>query len=117
MDAFVHQELPYQLLPPGSAQANGTRADEVMFQMLPEPVYQTRMCGLEMEPLTALEGLGTRWDLELTLAPWDGGLKAVVLYADDRFDAAWARQFLEGYVELAAEVARHLSTPTTAVSA
>ena len=116
MDAFVHQEVPYQLLPPGSAQADGTRVDEVMFQMLPEPVYQTRMCNLEMEPMTAPDGLGIRWDLELTLAPWDGGLKAVVLYADDRFDRVWARRFLDGYATLAGEVSRHLSAPTAAIA-
>jgi hypothetical protein len=106
VDAFVHQELPYHLLPAGTVQLDGARADDVMFQMLPEPVYQTRMYDLVVEPISILDGLGARWDLELTLAPWDRGFKTLVLYAEDRFSRDWARGLIETYADLAARVSR-----------
>jgi hypothetical protein len=105
--AFMHQALPYQLLPLDTMPAGSVRADNLVFQIMAEPVYTTRMANIEAEVLVP-DGVGSRFDLELALVPQDGGFRAVLFYSRAHFDPAFASAFISGYASLAAA---HAATP------
>lgn len=103
IDAFVHQELPYQLLPLDTMHANALL--DVVFQMMAEPTHQLQVADLQVEPMDAPDGLVSRFDLDFALIPRRGGLEALLGYAPDRFDGAWAHDMASGYARLARTVA------------
>jgi hypothetical protein len=99
-EAFLHESLPYQLLPlpsPGSAHQ---RTEDVVFQMLGEPIeVATRAAGLVLEGV-APQGVA-RFDLELAVIPQKGGLAVSLFYARERLVGSWAQAFVESYVAVA----------------
>ena len=102
MEAMRHQDLPFQLLPPGTVSGPG-RTDDVMFQLLGSFLERADMAGDELADLEAqLER--RRFALEFVLVPQGGALTALVLGARDRFHPDWAAALVDGYVRLAAQV-------------
>lgn len=113
VEAFLHESIPYQMLPLKSQDTRG-RVDDVVFQMLltPPPGTKVSARGVEFELYTP-DSLGSRFTLELGLIPQhDGSCKAMLFYARDRYTQSEARAMLDGYVALAADAA----VPAAAVS-
>lgn len=104
MDAFVHQAVPYQLLPANTMAAGQRRPDDVMFQMVPQPAAAPTIAGADAE-IVVVDALGTRFECELQLYPLGGGLQAVLFYNRARLDDGWAGALLDGYVGLARRLA------------
>jgi Condensation domain len=111
LEAFLHQELPYQMLPVGVIKTDTVR--DVVFQVFAEPLIQTDIAGLAIEPVAIPDGLASRFDLDFALTPRDRGFEILVAYANDRFDRAWVSQIVCGYVSMAAAVA---ANPTMGLS-
>jgi hypothetical protein len=103
-DAFMHQAVPYHLLPANIVEGGLGRINEVMFQMIAEPIRSVKMAKLEADVLVP-EGIGSRFDLELVLVPRAGGFRGVLFYNSSRFDGRWARRFIASYAAFAAAVA------------
>ncbi|MEU6476622.1 condensation domain-containing protein [Streptomyces sp. NPDC047017] len=104
--AFLNQGVPYQLLPLREAQSQGARADDIVFQMLAEPVYSTTAGGLALEVLVP-DGVGSRFELELVLVPHDEGLHVLLFYNGGRLDEKFATELAERYVTAAERVSRN----------
>jgi non-ribosomal peptide synthetase component F len=102
-EALVHQQVPYYLLSQGELRSGDRRADEVVFQMLPEIPAPVAIGALEVEVL--LPEVASRFDLELAVVPRGGGLDVLLQYARGRVDDAWAAGFVAAYASFAAEVA------------
>lgn len=112
-EAFIHESIPYQLLPIPAATAATQRVEDVMFQMLGEPIkVSTRAAGLELEGVVP-RGVA-RFDCELAVIPHEGGLQVSLFHATDRIDGGWARAMADDYVALvsagAADPGRSLAT-------
>jgi len=104
--AFAHQDLPYQLLPLDTVRAGAARPESVVFQLFAGPLERTVAAGVEWEPIiTVPDGIGSRWDFELSLAPAGDDLAVLLCYASDLYAPEWARRFLDDYVALVQEVA------------
>jgi non-ribosomal peptide synthetase component F len=102
VDAFLHEGIPYQMLPTTFQETNG-RVDDVVFQLLltPPPGTKVTARGVDFELYTP-DTLGSRFGLELGLIPQHTGeCKAMLFYTTDRFDRERARGLLDGYLALA----------------
>lgn len=111
--AFRHQGVPYHLVP--SRGVMSSRADEVVFQVIAEPVHGMDMADLRAEALVP-EELGSRFDFELVLVPnSDGGYRVILFTVEGRLSAAFCEEFLFGYVSLAGRAARSPRFPLDAV--
>ena len=95
-EAFLHQALPYQLLPANTIQAGPRRPDDVVFQLLSEPMNATNIRDARVEMLLPAS-LSRRFDLELTLVPRDGALNLALYYNAARLDRDRVAAFLEEY--------------------
>lgn len=102
MDGLRHQELPSQLLPPGTVAGAG-RTDDVMFHLLGSMMSRADMAGDELDDLEAQLDR-SRFALEFVVVPRDDDLTALVLCDRDRFLPDWAQALVKDYVELAAAV-------------
>lgn len=98
MDAFVHQAMPLHMLPITPA-GTTRRPDDVVFQMMPDPVYSTRAGGLDVEVLVP-DGVATRFELELVAVPAEDTVRVLLFFNPDRFSAEFARELLATYVEM-----------------
>jgi hypothetical protein len=105
VEALLHQSLPIQMLAPDSLPKGKGRAEDVVFQMIPNPIDRCQIGTAEFV-VQPPAGIGTRFTLELELWPCDGGLKAVLFYRRDRFAPAWARSFVHDYSRLVDAVVR-----------
>lgn len=103
--AFIHQALPYQMLPLDEMKSEGRRPDDVGFQMMAEPIVRTTMGELDVEVLVP-DGVGSRMEVELVLIPRNG-FRAIVFYNRARVDDGWAEAFLSQYVTLASCIAKN----------
>ncbi|MFG2603299.1 condensation domain-containing protein [Streptomyces sp. NPDC048514] len=108
--AFLNQGVPYQLLPLREAQSQGARADDIVFQMLAEPVYSTTAGGLDLEVLVP-DGVGSRFELELVLVPHDKGFHVLLFYNQGRLDEKFATELAERYVAAAERVSQNTGLP------
>lgn len=99
MDAYVHQSLPYQLLPADSLTQGDRRPDDVVFQMVPRSTGGHQVAGAAAEAIV-VDHLGTRFECELQLYPTENGLRVVVFYNRARLDNRLAQQLLDGFVAL-----------------
>jgi hypothetical protein len=118
LGAFAHQELPYQMLPLDTLRAESARPDAVVFQMFAGPMRRAAAGGVAFEPvLDVPEGIGSRWEFELSLTPAEDGLGVLLCYADEVYDRDWARAFAAGYASLAAAVAREPEAPLSSLLA
>jgi hypothetical protein len=102
-EALLHQQLPYYLLPADVVTAGSHRADDFVFQMLPDIPPPTRVGDLEVEVL--LPEVASRFDLELALVPRGGRLTVLLQCAEQRVDRQWAAQLVSEYASLAARFA------------
>jgi hypothetical protein len=101
--ALAHQDLPYHLLPTDRT-AQPVRADDLVFQMLAEPIDQvTRTAGLEFAGI--VPDVVGRFDVEFSLMPRDDDCAAKLYFTPERLDPGWARDFITSYVALAADFA------------
>jgi hypothetical protein len=114
VEAFLHQALPYQLLPVTGAERTGRRADDVVFQMLADPVYTTTAGGAEIEVMVP-DGVGSRFELELVLVPVGEALRALLFHDAARLEPGFAERFVDRYVTAAAAVARRPDIPLAQV--
>src|SRR5207248_5484782 len=114
---FSHEAVPYQMISLREIGQPEGRADDVVFQMLPEAraSVHAEHAGVDITSLR-LDGLGSRFPLELTLVPDDEGLEAVLFYVDGRFDRAWAAAFAKRYGQLAARLAAAPARPVASVA-
>jgi hypothetical protein len=112
VNAFIHESIPYQMLPIKFQDTAG-RVDDVVFQMLltPPPGTTVSARGVEFELYTP-DSLGSRFTLELGLIPQPtGSCKAMLFYGRDRFEQGWAAEFLDTYVAIAGAAAADPSRP------
>jgi hypothetical protein len=106
IDGFLHEAIPYQMLPL-TFQGNSGRVDDVVFQMLltPPPGTKVNARGVDFELYTP-DVLGSRFGLELGLIPQHtGDCQAMLFYTTNRFSTTWASQLLDDYLALAAAAA------------
>lgn len=116
--AFAHQALPFQMLPLGTIDAGSLRPDAVVFQLFTGPMAPAVRAGVRFDPVVDVPGgIGSRWEFELSVAPASDGLAVLLCYADDLFDATWARGFLDGYVALASALAHEPRAPAASLVA
>ncbi|MFR9795268.1 condensation domain-containing protein [Streptomyces sp. MS06] len=110
MEAFVHQALPFQMLPinPGGTDR---RLDDVVFQMMADPVYATRAGGLDLEVLVP-DDVATRFELELVAVPDRDTVRVLLFYNPDRFDPEFAESLLAAYVDICTSAARSAAPHT-----
>lgn len=102
-EAQLHQHLPYYLLSQEELRVDDRRADEVVFQLLPEIPAPVAVGPVQVEVL--LPEVASRFDLELAVVPRAGGLDVLLQYSRRRVDDAWAAGFVAAYASLAADVA------------
>ena len=119
LDGFAHQELPHHLVPrdpPRDAGGDALRLDDVVFQMLAEPLEVAVDAGRARFEGMVPDVVG-RFDFELGIMPRGRGFGVKLFYAADRLDPAWAQLFVATYVSVAAEVAARPEAPIGAQSA
>jgi hypothetical protein len=104
MDAILHQSLPYYVLPIEAIRTGPRRPDDVVFQMMAQPLYNTKMANIDVEVIVP-EGVGNRFELELALVPQKGGFRAVLFYNPNRLGSEWTRQFISRYTHITQVVA------------
>lgn len=96
MEAFVHQALPFQMLPVNFGGA-GRRPDDVVFQMMADPVYSTRAGDLEIKVLVP-DDVSTRFELELVAVPDEDQVRVLLFFNPDRFEPAFVEGLLDSYL-------------------
>nr|BFE59210.1 hypothetical protein GCM10020063_037360 [Dactylosporangium thailandense] len=106
-DAFIHQELPYHLLPLDPQRGAG-RPDDLVFQMLAEPAERRRVPGAWVEAYVP-DGVATRFRAEFALVPRQQGIQVLLFHAGLAPDVAAA--LTTGYADIAAEVAARVGGP------
>lgn len=110
--AFAHQELPFQMLPLDTIAADSQRPDAIVFQLFAGPMTRTVRAGVVFEPVIDVPiGIGSRWEFELSLLPAGDEMRVLLCFAEDLYDAGWARQFLSSYVALAGALAADPNAP------
>ncbi|MDP9105523.1 MAG: condensation domain-containing protein, partial [Candidatus Eremiobacteraeota bacterium] len=94
-EAFVHQQCPLHLLPGDVTARGGRRADETVFQMLPQPLDGGRMgdVGIAM----VAPDVESRFDFEATVMVEQGDLALMVLWNEARLSSDWVDRFLREY--------------------
>ncbi|MGA4844124.1 amino acid adenylation domain-containing protein [Streptomyces sp. G45] len=113
LDAFAHQELPFErlveeLAPPRDMGRNPIV--QAWFDLF-TPHCRLVVEGAEAERIVP-EGGTTRFDVELRLAEQeDGGLAGELVYATDLFERATMDVFVEHYAALLARVAKDPGRP------
>jgi hypothetical protein len=114
-EAFIHECLPYQLLPVPAATVADQRVEDVMFQMLGEPIkVSTRAAGVELEGVVP-RGVA-RFDCELAVVPHEAGLQVSLFHATSRLAPEWARSLVDDYVALVTAAAADPSRPLAALA-
>jgi hypothetical protein len=98
MDAFVHQAMPMQMLPLTLGDTS-RRPDDVVFQMMPDPIYSTRAGGLDIEVLVP-DDVATRFELELVAVPTGDTIRVLLFFNPDRFSPEFVRELLAAYVDI-----------------
>lgn len=108
LGALGYQSLPIQLVPFPAMDGWRLGSPEIMFHLLAgEPPTGSDMADLRAEQLPTPDGLGSRFDLEMTIVPQGDQLKVLLRYSTRRFSRAWIADFLTAYRALAARFAAH----------
>jgi hypothetical protein len=105
VDAMVHQELPYHLLPANILPPGRRRVDDVVFQMLPGLGERARAGEVAAEVLVP-DAVVSRFALELTIIPHHAGLTALLQYGEQRIGAQVAERLVARYRDIATAAAR-----------
>jgi non-ribosomal peptide synthetase component F len=103
--ALADQELPMAMLPTGALnRATMVGISNLVFQVLPTRASGSGEAAGGGGRVTMLHGLnrstGSRFDLEMVLAPDPTRLRGFLRYASDRFPADWVREFAAAYCDL-----------------
>ncbi|HVR99443.1 MAG TPA: amino acid adenylation domain-containing protein, partial [Thermoanaerobaculia bacterium] len=100
--AHAHQDVPFeklvQELSPERSLAQ-TPLFQVMFVLQNAPVESLEIQNLRLRPVSGA-GTTAKFDLELSLGEWNGGLRGAVEYATDLFDTATMDRLLVHYESL-----------------
>jgi hypothetical protein len=100
--ALDHQAFAH-FLPPAGEQPAARNVEDFIFQMLPELPPPMAAGDLEVEVLPPT--VASRFDLELSVLPRRGGLRALFQFSPHRIDEALADRLAAGYAELITAVA------------
>jgi len=111
LEAFVNQELPYQMLPFQSVTT--ASALDLVFQVFASEVHQMVVSGVDIRAFPMPDGWGVRFDLDFSVIPEGNGMAVLVAYSVDRFGAAWVRTLLEDFTRLAHTAAEDPEAPLT----
>jgi len=95
-EAFVHQACPLHLLPAEITVRSGRRADEAVFQMLPNELNRSRMRDVDIT-LVVPEAIESRFDFEVTALLERDELALVVFWNRNRLAAHWVSDFLREF--------------------
>jgi non-ribosomal peptide synthetase component F len=113
--ALAHQDLPYHLLPQARAASPSVRVDDVVFQMLAEPIDRVTRTG-DLELAGVVPDVVGRFDVEFALMVKEDGCAAKLYFTRSRLDPAWARHFITSYAALAGAVADDPARPIRALA-
>ena len=89
LDAFTHQDLPFEQLVSVLApqrNLNHNPLFQIMFILQNTPDSELNLCGLDISPLL-LESNTAKFDLTLSLTEAHGGIAGMIEYSTDLFDA------------------------------
>ncbi|HEU4426228.1 MAG TPA: condensation domain-containing protein [Pilimelia sp.] len=106
IQALLHQDLPYQMLPPNMIRSATGRPDDVVFQMLDPATSRADVHGAELDDLEP-QIERSRFDLEFALVPVGGTYVALMMYTSQVFDPPEAQRFVDEFAALAAALAEH----------
>ena len=95
-EALVHQACPLHLLPAEITVHKGRRADEAVFQMLPQELNRSRMRDVDIT-LVAPESIESRFDFEVTALMEQGELALIVFWNRERLSQEWVSDFLREF--------------------
>lgn len=95
-EAFVHQACPLHLLSAELTVRGGRRADEAVFQMLPQALDRGRMGDVEVT-MVAPEAIESRFEFEVTVLVEREELAVVVFWNRHRLEHEWVSEFLREY--------------------
>jgi hypothetical protein len=111
IEAFAHQELAYHLVAQTGDRSGRLRPDDIVFQMLAEPVDRVIAAadGVTFEGI--VPDVPGRFDFELALMPRADGYAAKLYYTADRVAARWAEDFVFSYAAVAEAVSRRPGDP------
>jgi hypothetical protein len=92
------------MLPSGSFVRGARRPDDVVFQMIAEPMDRMMLGDARVEVLIP-ERLGSRFVFELLIVPTNGAMRALLLFDANRVDRTWATGYVRDYAARAEAVA------------
>jgi len=95
-EGFVHQACPLHLLGSELTVRDGRRADEAVFQMLPQALDRSRVGNIEIA-MDVPDSLESRFEFEVTLVLEREQLTVIVLWNSVRLSQDWVLQFLHEY--------------------
>jgi hypothetical protein len=95
-EAFVHQACPLHLLPAQLTARDGRRADEAVFQMLPQP-FEREPFGEAQLALLAPEAIESRFDFEVTVLMQQSALALIVFWNRRRLRDEWVADFAAAF--------------------
>lgn len=101
--AVRHQQVPYQVVGSIPAASDGTRAEDAVFQLIPEPL-QSRPMGHAVAEALIPETIQTRFAFEFALVPSGGGYRIVLFHLAGLLPAGYPEAFVQGFRALAAGV-------------
>ncbi|MCP4663774.1 MAG: AMP-binding protein, partial [bacterium] len=107
LGAQAHQDLPFeQLVDELQPERHLARAPifQVLFALQTAPVQAVRMPKLSFRPI-ATEAQASQFDLSLNVVEQEDGLRALVQYDPDLFEATTVRRVLEQFRQLLAAIA------------
>ncbi len=108
---LLHQEISFHLLPRHVLANIEGRPENIVFQMLAEPTANLALDGLQTEPLGTMDGLGSRWDLEVICQRLDtGAIELVFRRTDDVYSLEWIEDFAADYLNILQEVVDDVSS-------
>jgi len=104
LDAFAHQDLPFERLVEEVATARDLSVSplfQAFFSLQNLPIEAIRLPGLELEPVAA-ESTVAKFDLSLYLAEGAGGIGGALEFNTDLFDGTTAEHLAARYARLVA---------------
>jgi len=107
LDAFAHQELPFERLVRELApdrDVSRSPVFQVMFNMANVPLGASEMPGITVEPLE-IERRSAQFDLSMVVRTGDAA-GIVVTFNRDLFDGEWVERFLRHYLTVLDEATR-----------
>ncbi|GHO70206.1 hypothetical protein KSC_090980 [Ktedonobacter sp. SOSP1-52] len=108
LQAYAHQDVPFEQLVaqlPLERDLSQQPLFQVAFEFQNFPISTLDMAGVTWRPLEVVQTTA-KFDLELTLAPHEQGLRCVLEYNTDLFAASTMRRFLAHFQTLLESIVR-----------